>query len=220
VIQIESLIPRSTGENLLQEGDIIYKLNSTLLSDNLYLFDSLLDKYVENTVTVEIFRSGKPLHIDVYVEDIEKKKIRRFVRFAGAIFHDITPQLRRIYDFAENGINMSYAAEGSSFSNLGYRDKKNRFFRVIVSEFDGRPIRNLDEFIEACADINDGQNTFAIVRDFMQFNTSLKPKSLTINLKYGPLELFSRNEKTLEWHKAEALPVNNSTADTGSTLQS
>ncbi|UCF93811.1 MAG: trypsin-like peptidase domain-containing protein [Desulfobacterales bacterium] len=201
VIQIESLIPRSSGEGLLQQGDIVYKLNGALLGDNLYLFDALLDANVEKKVRLEVFRSGKPLGIEVYVEDIEKQKICRFVRFAGAIFHDITPQLRRVYDFAGDGVNMSCATDGSSLAHLGYRDKKNRFFRVIVSEFNGKPLKNLDDFIEACAEIEDGQNTFAIVRDFMEFNTSLKPKSLTINLKYGPLELFAWNAQVLEWQK-------------------
>jgi S1-C subfamily serine protease len=220
VIQIESLIPRSSSEKLLKQGDIIYKLEGKLLNDNLYLFDALLDKNVGQTVAVEIFRSGQPLRIEVHVEDIEKKKIRRFVRFAGGIFHNITPQLRRIYDFSGDGINMSFAADGSSFSQLGYRDKKNRFFRVIVTEFDGRSIKNIDDFIKVCADIKDGQNTFVIVRDFMQFNTSLKPKSLTVNLKYGPLELFSWTAESLDWQKIEALPPKKGIADTDVTLKS
>jgi S1-C subfamily serine protease len=220
VIQIESLIPRSSSEKLLKQGDIIYKLEEKLLNDNLYLFDALLDKNVGQTVAVEIFRSGQPLRIEVHVEDIEKKKIRRFVRFAGGIFHNITPQLRRIYDFSGDGINMSFAADGSSFSQLGYRDKKNRFFRVIVTEFDGRSIKNIDDFIKVCADIKDGQNTFVIVRDFMQFNTSLKPKSLTVNLKYGPLELFSWTAESLDWQKIEALPPKKGIADTDVTLKS
>jgi S1-C subfamily serine protease len=220
VIQIESLIPRSSSEKLLKQGDIIYKLEGELLNDNLYLFDALLDKNVGQTVALELFRSGQPLRINVYVEDIEMQKIRRFVRFAGAIFHDITPQLRRVYDFSGDGINMSFAADGSSFSQLGYRDKKNRFFRVIISEFDGRSIKNIDDFIKVCADINDGKNTFVIVRDFMEFNTSLKPKSVTVNLKYGPLELFSWSAKSLDWQKIEELPLKKGIAGTEATLKS
>ena len=219
VIEIETLIPRSSSEKLLKQGDIIYKLEEKLLYDNLYLFDALLDQNVGQTVVLEIFRSGQPLRINVYVEDIEKKKIRRFVRFAGAIFHDITPQLRRVYDFSGDGINMSFAADGSSFSQLGYRDKENRFFRVIVSEFDGRPIKNLDDFIKVCAGIHDGKNTFVIVRDFMMFNRSLKPQGVTVNLKYGPLELFSWNAKSLDWQKDE-LPQKEEIAETNATIKS
>jgi hypothetical protein len=121
---------------------------------------------------------------------------------------------------ANININMSFAADGSSFSQLGYRDKKNRFFRVIITEFDGRSIKNIDDFINVCADIKDGQNTFVIVRDFMQFNTSLKPKSLTVNLKYGPLELFSWTAESLDWQKIEALPLKKKIVDTDATLKS
>ena len=91
---------------------------------------------------------------------------------------------------------------------------------MIVSEFDGRSIKNLDDFIKVCADIKDGQNTFMIVRDFMQFNTSLKPKSLTVNLKYGPLELFSWNAESLDWQKIDALPLNKEIVKEGATLKS
>jgi hypothetical protein len=121
---------------------------------------------------------------------------------------------------ANININMSFAADGSSFSQLGYRDKKNRLFRVIITEFDGRSIKNIDDFINVCADIKDGQNTFVIVRDFMQFNTSLKPKSLTVNLKYGPLELFSWTAESLDWQKIEALPLKKKIVDTDATLKS
>jgi S1-C subfamily serine protease len=121
---------------------------------------------------------------------------------------------------ANININMSFAADGSSFSQLGYRDKKNRLFGVIITEFDGRSIKNIDDFINVCADIKDGQNTFVIVRDFMQFNTSLKPKSLTVNLKYGPLELFSWTAESLDWQKIEALPLKKKIVDTDATLKS
>jgi len=91
---------------------------------------------------------------------------------------------------------------------------------VIISEFDGRSIKNIDDFIAVCAGINDGKNTFVIVRDFMEFNTSLKPKSLTVNLKYGPLELFSWSAKSLDWQKIEELPPKKGIADTDVTLKS
>lgn len=95
------------------------------------------------------------------------------------------------------------AGEVSSFSHLGDRNEDDRYFRVILTEIDGRPIRNIDEFIEACSKIVDGQHTYAIVHDFMQFNTSLKPKSVSVNLKYGPLEMLAWNDKTLDWDKVE-----------------
>ena len=37
----------------------------------------------------------------------------------------------------------------------------------------------------------------------MQSNTSLKPKSVSVNLKYGPLEMLAWNDKTLDWDKVE-----------------
>jgi len=38
----------------------------------------------------------------------------------------------------------------------------------------------------------------------MQFNNAKNPENLTVNLKYGALELYSLNEQTLEWDKNES----------------
>jgi hypothetical protein len=54
----------------------------------------------------------------------------------------------------------------------------------------------------------------------MEFNTSLKPKSVTVNLKYGPLELFSWSAKSLDWQKIEELPLKKGIAGTEATLKS
>ena len=54
----------------------------------------------------------------------------------------------------------------------------------------------------------------------MEFNASLKPKSLTVNLKYGPLELFSWSAKSLDWQKIEELPLKKEIVDKGATLKS
>jgi S1-C subfamily serine protease len=204
VIQIERLIPRTTGKKLLKEGDIIYRLNDICIGDSLYLFDAILNENVDKTISLEIFRNGIPEKFDIYVEDLEKKKIKRFVRFAGAIFHDISPYLRWLYYLEDDGVYMSFASEGSSFSDLGSRDDDDRFFRVIISEINNQPVRNIDDFIKACSQLKDGQHIFVIKRDFMQFNTAKNPENLTVNLKYGALELYSLNENTLEWDKDES----------------
>ena len=106
VIQIESMIPQTTGEMYLRASDIIYRINGTLIRDELYTFDATLNQNVEQDVTLEIYRNGEPMAVKVPVEDLELKKVRRFVRFAGSVFHDITPKLRRLLHF-EGGWGLS-----------------------------------------------------------------------------------------------------------------
>lgn len=200
VIQIESLVPRTTGEPLLRASDIIYRIDDELIRDDLYTFDAILDRNVGESVSLEVYRNGEHLKLDVPVEDLEAKKVRRFVRFGGAVFHDITPQLRRMLFLEADGVYLPHAAAGSSFSRVGLQERSGNS-KVVILDVNGKQIRNLDDFMEACQTITDGQHTYVVVRDFNLFDSSPTPKSLTINLKFGPLQQFEWNPAALDWEE-------------------
>ena len=48
-----------------------------------------------------------------------------------------------------------------------------------------------------------GQHTYVVIRDFNRFDSSPTPRSLTINLKFGQLDVFEWNESNLDWEKVE-----------------
>ena len=200
VIQIESMVPRTTGETTLRASDIIYRINDELIRDDLYTFDAILNQNVGKEVTLDIYRNGENLSLQVPVENLEKKKVQRFVRFGGAVFHDITPQLRRLLYLEADGVYLPHAAAGSSFSRVGVQER-NGNSKVVILNINGKQIRNLDDFIEACKTITDGQHTFVVVRDFNLFDSSPTPKSLTVNLKFGPLQQFEWDSEKLDWEK-------------------
>ncbi len=198
VIQIESMVPRTTGESMLRASDIIYRINEQLIKDELYTFDAVLNQHVGKNVSLDIYRNGENLRLDVPVEDLELKKVRRFVRFGGAVFHDITPQLRRMLYLEADGVYLPHAVAGSSFSRVGLQER-NGNSKVVILNINGKQIRNLDDFIAACQAISDGQHTYVVVRDFNLFDSSPTPKSLTVNLKFGPLQQFEWNPDALDW---------------------
>lgn len=201
VIQIESMVPGTTGETILRASDIIYRINDEIIRDDLYTFDAILNQNVGKEVTLDIYRNGENLNLKVPVENLEKKKVQRFVRFGGAVFHDITPQLRRLLYLEADGVYLPHAAAGSSFSRVGVQER-NGNSKVVILDINGKQIRNLDDFIEACKAITDGQHTYVVVRDFNLFDSSPTPKSLTINLKFGPLQQFEWDSEALDWEKA------------------
>ena len=198
VIQIESIIPKTTGVPILRASDIIYRINDEPIKDDLYTFDAVLNQNVGKNVNLNVYRNGENLSLDVPVEDLEAKKVRRFVRFGGAIFHDITPQLRRMLFLDADGVYLPHAVAGSSFSRVGVQER-NGNSKVVILDINGKQIRSLNDFIQACKTITDGQHTYVVVRDFNLFDSSPKPKSLTVNLKFGPLQQFEWNQGVLDW---------------------
>ena len=205
VIQIESIVPRTTGETDLRASDIIYRINNKIIKDDLYTFDAVLNQNVGKSVNLDIYRNGENLSIDIPVEDLEAKKVTRFVRFGGAILHDITPQLRRILFLEADGVYLPHAERGSSFSRVGVQER-NGNSKIVILDINGKQIRNLDNFIEACKSITDGQHTYVVVRDFNLFDSSPTPKSLTVNLKFGPLQQFEWSQAELDWKEVMEEP--------------
>ena len=65
VIQIESIVPRTTGETILRASDIIYRINDQLIKDDLYTFDAVLNQNVGKSVNLDIYRNGENLSLDV-----------------------------------------------------------------------------------------------------------------------------------------------------------
>jgi S1-C subfamily serine protease len=109
--------------------------------------------------------------------------------------------------FEADGVYLPHADAGSSFSRVGIRERSGNS-KVVIQEINGRAIRNLEDFIVACAEISGGQHTYVVVRDFNRFDSSPTPRSLTINLKFGQLDVFEWNEskvedEALDWETVE-----------------
>ena len=203
VIQVESVLPQSSAEGKLLAGDILHRLNGRVLKDDLYMLDCMLNENVGESVTVDVFRNGAAVEVAVPVEDLEAAKIRRFVRFGGGIFHDITAKMRWYHDYDGQGVYLPFSDEGSSFSRVGYRIEENGKMAVVVTEISGNPIRNLEDFVTACLKIGDGTHTYLLRNDLFRFKQSLEPVTLSLNLAFGPLKVFEWDEQSLEWRKLE-----------------
>jgi S1-C subfamily serine protease len=203
VMQVEGAIPTTPAVGLLSPGDIVYRANGELLRDDLYRLDRILADAVDGTVEFEVYRNGESTLVTVPVFDLETRKVRRFARFAGGIFHDVTIKLRHLVHMEAVGVFMPFAVAGSTFSKAGYRDRQNNS-KVLITEVNGIPVRNLAEFVEAAASIESGKHSYVVARDFNLFDSSPKPRSLSFNLQYGPLEVFQWNPATLEWDKEGA----------------
>ncbi len=200
VMQVDGAIPTTPAVGLLRPGDIVYTADGRLLRDDLYTFDRILAGAVGGAVELGVYRNGESTTVSVPVFDLEGRKIRRFARFAGGIFHDVSVGLRHLVHMEAVGVFMPFAVAGSTFSQAGYSDRQNNS-KVLITEVNGVPVHDLAEFVDAVASIEGGQHSYVVARDFNLFDSSPKPRSLTFNVQYGPLEVFQWNAETLDWDK-------------------
>jgi S1-C subfamily serine protease len=205
VIQVQSVTVHSPAEGVLHPGDILYRMNGRVLRDDLYWLDATLNASVGQRVAIDLYHNGTLKTVKVTVADLEEGKIRRFVRFAGGIFHDITPKMRWYHDYEGRGVFMPYADEGSSFSKVGLRDIDSGNYSVVITEVAGQPILGLDDFVRVCAGMTNTTHSFILRQDLALYHKAVSPKSITLNLQYGPLEVFEWNPESLEWEKRNLL---------------
>lgn len=109
---VTALTIRSQGAIALSPGDILFKADGALLAEDFGRLDRILDSRVGRSVELEVYRDGqrvlvKRVLVKLVVEDVEPLKIRKFVRFAGGTFHDLTPSIRRMFDYSGDGVYLS-----------------------------------------------------------------------------------------------------------------
>jgi hypothetical protein len=130
-------------------------VNDQLIGDNIYLFDKIVDSWVGGYVTIVFLRNGLMECLKVDVRDaIKENKISKFALLSGGVFHDVTPFIRHQAHIAGHGVYLSQVADGSSLGDLGTgTDSRPTKFIVMIEALDGKPTRNLEEFIQVIREL-------------------------------------------------------------------
>jgi S1-C subfamily serine protease len=202
IIHIERIIPASPAQGFLKPGDIVWSVADQLIGDNLYLFDKLIDLYVNRPVKLTVLRREKAITVEVSVVDLERQKIKEFALFGGGTFQDITMEIRRQLNYGGKGVFMNSARIGSAFSPFGvYEEKNPTARRVIVRELNGQEIKGLDDFVQAARTITHGTHTTVVYQDLYDVNTAPKVKYASFDLMLSELRIFRFSEALGHWEE-------------------
>ena len=66
MLVVDSIVPGSYAENLLEPGDVVTQVEGKVLTHFLALED-ILDSAVGRSVTLDVERGGQPIHLAVQV---------------------------------------------------------------------------------------------------------------------------------------------------------
>ena len=134
--------------------------------------------------------------------------VERSTLYGGRVFQKRELSGRDVMSLNNAGIGLRipmsnhFADPGSSFSRVGQLARSGNA-KVVIQEINGTPIHQLSDLIAACTRLRDGDHTYVVVRDFNLFNSSPTPKSLTLNLKFGPLKVFDWKAQELDWEETK-----------------
>lgn len=199
ILRVERLIPNFESANILEPGDIIYKVAGHLVGDDMYKFDKWVDENLGKDIDIEFYRFGKKMTVKLPVHDIEKQKVNRFVLFAGGTWHDLDIATAQLWNVEKQAVYLSQAEPGSSASQIGVSDSRVGDRKAIfLKAINGVKINNLDDLIKVAGDLKDGDPVTIVYDDVYRFNIP-DVETMTLNLKLTPFSVFQFNPKNHEW---------------------
>ncbi|EDN97016.1 hypothetical protein SS1G_01944 [Sclerotinia sclerotiorum 1980 UF-70] len=196
----EIVLPEGPSHKLIEEGDLLLKVNGELLTQFIRL-DDILDSSVGQTVSFLIQRGGEDIEVAVDVGDLHSITPDRFVSVAGGSFHDLSYQQARLYGVACKGVFMCEASGSFRFEGTdnGW----------IIQTIDHKKTPDLESFIEVMKRIPDRERvvvTYKHLRDLHTLNTGI----LQVDRHWSSkMRLAVRNDISGLWDftdLADALP--------------
>lgn len=186
----EIVLPNGPSHIVVEEGDVLIKVNGELITQFIRL-DDILDSNVGGTVQLLLLRGGAEIEVNIEVGNLHKITPDRFLSVAGASFHDLSYQQARLYGVACKGVFVSEATGSFRFdgSDNGW----------IIQTIDQKKTPDLDTFIEVMKGIPDKARvvvTYKHLRDLHTLNTSI----IYIDRHWAKkMKLATRNDETGLW---------------------
>ena len=196
----EIVLPEGPSHEMIEEGDVLVKVNGELLTQFIRL-DDILDSNVGNTVKLLLLRGGEEIEVEIQVGDLHKITPDRFVSVSGGSFHNLSYQQARLYGVACKGVYVCEAGGSFRFDNA-----ENGW---LVQSIDHKKTPDLDTFIEVAKGIPDKSRvvvTYKHLRDLHTLHTTI----MYIDRHWAKkMKLAVRNDETGLWDfsdLADALP--------------
>ncbi|CAK1367478.1 unnamed protein product [Cercospora beticola] len=165
----EVVLPKGPADGKLEEGDVLLKVNDSLLTQFVRL-DAVLDDSVGGKVKLLIQRGGQDMEVEINVGDLHLITPDRFVSVAGAAFHNLSYQQARLYAIAIEGAGVYCCEAAGSFRFEGSE------YGWLIQSIDHKPTPDLDTFVEVMKGIPDRSRvvvTYKHLRDMHTLNTSI-----------------------------------------------
>ena len=153
MLVVTEVLPGSPGENVLQPGDILVRLNGRYVTQFEPL-EEVLDASVGQHVEVELERGGKPVSAQLPVGDLNAITPGAYTEFGDGVVNRMSYQMARAYNVPTRGV---YVA------NPGYVFGAAAIPRgALITALNGHAIDGLADFEAGHAQLGNGD--YATVR--------------------------------------------------------
>ncbi|MBV9621379.1 MAG: PDZ domain-containing protein [Gammaproteobacteria bacterium] len=196
MLVVTEVLPGSPGENVLQPGDILVRLNGRHVTQFEPL-EEVLDASVGGTVELELERGGKTVSAKLPVGDLHAITPSAYAEFGDAVVHTLSYQQARHFNIPTRGVYI--ANPGYVFGAAGIARGS------VVLALNGHPTPTLAEFESGLAQLADGEHATVRFLTIEDPNGS-ELRSLRMDRLWFPAHHCERNDKIGAWDCHELAP--------------
>ncbi|CAN6889015.1 unnamed protein product [Brassica oleracea] len=199
MLVVDSVVPRGPADKQLESGDVLVRVNGTVLTQFLNL-ENLIDDGVGQIVELEIERGGQPLTVNVSVQDLHSITPDHFLEVSGAIIHPLSYQQARNFRFP---CGLAYVADpGYMLFRAGVPR------HAIIKKVANEDISCLADLVSVLSKLSRGAR---VPLEYMSHTDRHRKKSVLVTIDrhewYAPPQLYTRNDSTGLWDGKPAIEL-------------
>lgn len=189
MLLVRQVLPGGVAEGVLEEGDILLSVNSTILSDFVELAD-LLDSSISSELTFDILRRGERMSHTIAVQDFESLQPTELLEVGDSVLHNVSVQRARAMNLPQSGVVV--AKSGYAFSRAGVPRG------ALITQLNGQPVATTDDILAMLeADSNDQKWRMRFVTPGSEYTSSIGV--VDINSKWFAARTCSRQDDVRFW---------------------
>ncbi|KAL7090216.1 hypothetical protein ACP275_12G026500 [Erythranthe tilingii] len=198
MLVVDSVVPYGPAHKHLEPGDVLIRLNGEVTTQFLKM-ESLVDDSVNHKLELQIERGGKPLTVDLTVQDLHSVTPDYFLELSGAIIHPLSYQQARNFRFQ---CGLVYVAEqGYMLFRAGVPR------HAIIKKFAGEDISKLEDFISVLSKLSRGAR---VPLEYISYSDRHRRKSVLVTVDrhqwYAPPQIYTRDDSSGLWIVKPVLP--------------
>ena len=184
----KTVVPGGPSDTFLENGDILYRIDSALISHFVELED-YLDGHIGNEILVEVVRDGIVLSMHIKIQDLHSITPSRFISIGNGVVHELSYQMARSFNVRTGAPFVSSA--GYTF---GVADIPRLSMILRVGD---RPTETFDQFVNATESFGPGDE---ILVKYAKLATPRLLKCVSVKIdSYFETEMYTRNDQTGVW---------------------
>ncbi|KAK9712203.1 hypothetical protein K7432_007304 [Basidiobolus ranarum] len=192
MLVVASVVPNGPAHGLLEEGDILVKLNGSCTIEFSRL-EEVIDTSVGRSVKFTIERGGEVLHFDIVVQDLHSITPDRYVTIGGGIFNELSYQIAMSYKIPVGGV---YVAGGyGMWFGSG----------TVIRSANNQPTPNLDTFVDVMKRIPDGEH-FPVKYQYASNPRDVRLKIVRMERHWSPFKIAIKDDSSGYWNFTDLGP--------------